>query len=310
MKVLVTGSALPLAAVVLPQLANDARVTHIIGVDQREAVFRHARFTQVLLDLRSALLARVLSDVDAVIHLAFVATTRHGDIDRTGMRDMNLAGVQNVARLAAQQRVTRFILLSSASVYELPARERVITETHPRQALAGFAYAEDKVAIEEWFDTFEPNYPRMAVVRLRPHVIVGPHTSRYARALMRAPVYVRLTEPPPRAQCVHEDDVARALVAAVFKDVKGAFNLASADALPLREMKRLRHPLLIPLPFPLARSMLRLAWRAGIGADPGWIEALRYHVVLDTNRARNRLGWRPMYDTVRKCLGPPANKDG
>jgi len=308
-KILVTGSASALAAAVLPALAADARITHIIGIDRGETAFRHTRFTQVLLDLRSPLLARVLSDVDAVVHLAFAAMNR-GAIDRGTMRDMNVGGTQNVVQLAAQQRVARVIILSSAGIYELPARERVISETHPRQALPGFAYAEDKVAIEHWLDGFEPSAPRTTVVRLRPHVIVGPNASRDRRGLMRLPVYVRLTDPPPRVQCVHEDDVARAIVAAIFKDVKGAFNLACADALPLREIQRLRHALALPLPFPLARAVLRLAWRSGVGADPAWVEALRYHLVLDTNRARNRLGWRPAYDSVRKCLGPQVKKDG
>lgn len=306
MKILVTGSASALAEVLLAQLAADARVTHIIGIDGRESKFRHVRFTQVLLDLHSPLLARVLADVDAVVHLAFAGVTR--DVDRARMRELNLGGTQNLATLAAERRVARFVLLSTAAVYELPARERVITETHPRQALPGFAHAEDNVAIEDWLDGFEPKYPRLALVRLRPHLIVGAHAAPYVRGLLRLPVYVRVTEPPPRVQCVHHDDVARAVVAAVFKDVKGAFNLATADALPLREIQRLRHALALPLPFPFARALLRGARGLGIGADPAWIEALRYHLVLDTNRARNRLGWRPTYDSVRKCLA--AKNDG
>lgn len=310
MKVLVTGAGSKLAAVVLPHLAGDERVAHIVGLDRAETAFRHPRFTQVLLDIRSPLVARVLTDVDAVIHLA-VTPMRHGGgpegVDRALMHNLNVGGTQNLAQLAAERRVARFILVSSAAVYELPARERIITEAHPRRALPGFAYAEDLIAVENLLDTLEPQYPRLAIVRLRPHVIVGPS---HARALMRLPVYVRVTEPPPRVQCVHEDDLARAVVAALFKDAKGAFNLACADALPLREMQRLRHHVAIPLPFPLARALLRLAWRLGASNDPAWVEALRHHLVLDTSRARNRLGWRPAYDSVRKCLSPGTAANG
>jgi len=58
-RVLVTGSASRLAAVLLPRLAADERVKQIIGVDRRETTFRDPRYTQVLLDTRSAELAAV-----------------------------------------------------------------------------------------------------------------------------------------------------------------------------------------------------------------------------------------------------------
>lgn len=300
MRIVVTGSASRLAAVLLPQLAQDERIREIIGVDVCETEFRHPNFTQVLLDIRAREIGRLLKKTDAVVHLAFAPNTSGGD--RTQTRDINVGGTQNLFNQAAQQRVARVVWLSSASVYELPARERNIGESHPRRALPGFGYAEDKVTVENWLDSFEREHPDTTVVRLRPHVIVGPHVPVFTKRLLRLPIYVELTKPEPRMQCVHEDDVVRAIVAALFKDVRGAFNLACADALSLYQIQRIRHNVLLPLPLPVARAALRLAWRFGIGGDPVWVEALRYHLVLDTQRARTRLGWRPKFDSVRDCL--------
>jgi len=301
MKVLVTGSSSHLACALLPRLAAHPDVEQILGVDRRPPVFRDPRYTHVLCDVRSAQLARLMTGIDAVVHLAFVVM--HGELgperhDRDLIRDINLAGGQNVFRTAAAARVAAVVHLSSAAVYELPARERPIPEAHPRKPLPGFAYAEDKIALEDWLDAFEREHREIRVARLRPHVIVGPHAQPYLRALVRAPFYVRLSDPAPRLQVVHEADVVAAILAALTRDASGAFNLAAADAATLRELK----PLALPLPFPLARAVVRLAWRFGRGTEPAWLEGLRHELVLDTSRARRRLGWRPRYDTAAGCI--------
>lgn len=308
MKILVTGSSSHLARALLPRLAARPEVEQILGVDRRPPVFRDARYTHVLLDVRSAQLERLMAGIDSVVHLAFVVM--HGDLgpernDRGLIRDINLAGGQNVFRAAAAARVATVVHLSSAAVYELPARERPIPEVHPRKPLPGFAYAEDKIALEDWLDGFEREHRETRVVRLRPHVILGPHAQPYLRALARLPFYVRLSQPAPRLQVVHETDVVGAILAALTHDARGAFNLATADAATLRELK----PLALPLPFPFARMLVRLAWRLGWGTEPAWFEGLRHELVLDTTRARRRLGWRPRYDTVATCV-KAMNEEG
>lgn len=299
MKVLVTGSASRLAAALLPRLAADERIRHIIGVDERESTFHDPRYTQVLLDIRSLELAPVLRGVDAVVHLAI---SERGPERRAA----NVQGAQNAAQLAHAQGARRFVFVSSAAVYELPPRSRAMTESHPRRAWPGIGYAEDCTEIEEWLDRFNDD-AGFAVVRLRPHFIVGPRTRRFVRALIAAPINIPLTD-RPRLQCVHEDDVAEAIVAALYQDARGAFNLACADAATLEEIKRMQRRLLLPLAFPLARALLRLAARSGAGTDAAWIEALRYNLVLDTTRARKQLGWRPRYDSVAACIGATKAK--
>lgn len=294
MRVLVTGSASRLAAVLLPRLAADERVKQIIGVDRRETAFRDPRYTQVLLDTRSAELAAVLKRVDAVVHLGL---SRHGPERRAG----NVEGTQNLARLAQAQGVRRLVWLSSIAVYELPPRARVLTESHPRRAWSGLDYAADCVEIEAWLDQFDQDRERLTIVRLRPHLIVGPHMPPFARAALGAPFYIPFTD-RPRLQCVHEDDVVQAIVAALYQDVRGAFNLACTDSATLAEIKRMRHRALLPLAFPLARALTRVGARLGTGVDAAWIEALRYNLVLDTSRARKQLNWRPRRDTIAACL--------
>ena len=66
MNVLVTGSASGFAQLLLARLAAEPGIDLILGVDQRESAFTHERYVQVLLDLRSPLLARVFTAIGVV----------------------------------------------------------------------------------------------------------------------------------------------------------------------------------------------------------------------------------------------------
>lgn len=306
MRVLVTGSSAHLARVLLPRLLADPRIHHVTGVDLRESDFHHPRFTPVRLDVRDRALAAYLAEIDAVVHLAFVVL--QGDLktrrrDRAHIRDVNLGGSRNVCTLAERAGVKTFIHLSSAAVYALPLQHAPATEDHPRGALPDFAYAEDKVALEDWLDVFEHEHPRLRIARLRPHVILGPQAQPFLRALLAAPIYPHLPRPAPLTQCVHEDDVAQAIELALFAPVRGAFNLACADAASFRDLQREVHGWALPLPLALVRGAFYAAWRYwGYGTDPAWLAGMRHTLTLDTTRARTELQWRPAHPTIDACL--------
>lgn len=298
MKVLITGSASTFAGALLPLLAADERVTQVIGVDRRETSFNDARFTQVLLDARSPQIGRVLIGMDAVVHLTTASTGIAAAAPGAQRQADNIESGQNVFRCAAHEKVPCVVHVSTAMVYELPARERPINEQHPRAALPGLKWAEEQVVLEEWLDAFETEHDELRVVRLRPHLLVGKHGSPWVRRLLRSMFSVRLAGHPPRLQCVHAQDVARAIQRALFADVRGAFNLACGNSATLLEMQRLNGRGLVPLPFPLFARL-----RTGPTAiDPSWFETLRHEIILDTSRARRRLGWKPQYDSVQACL--------
>jgi UDP-glucose 4-epimerase len=297
MRVAVTGSASCLARVLLPRLCDDPRVTEVVGIDLRAPRLRHPRLTPVTLDVRAPALGDVLGGIDALVHLAFVvmqADLGRRRNDRALMRDINVGGSINVFNRAAAAGVRRIVHLSSAAVYRLDGTVPM-TESHPRAALAGFHYGADKAAVEDWLDGFERDQQRIGVVRLRPHAILGPQAQPFLRALLRLPFYPAL--PAPLTQCVHEDDVAAAILLALFGDARGAFNLACGEARPYHELLRARHRVAVPLPWGAVQRLFTLGWRwFGWGTHPGWLAGLRRSVVLDSTRARRELGWRPRHD--------------
>ena len=136
-----------------------------------------------------------------------------------------------------------------------------------------------------------------------PHVILGAHVNHYAKKLLRLPFYPRLPEPQPLTQCVHEDDVVQAMLLALFGNVRGAFNLATANAIPFRDLQRQLHRRLVPVPLWLAKLLIGLGSRLfGFNTGASWMESLRYNFALHSGRARRELGWKPRYDTVGECL--------
>jgi UDP-glucose 4-epimerase len=306
MKILVTGASSHLARALLPRLLDDPRIEKIVGLDRLIGRVTHPRYRHVLMDVRAAEIARIMDGMDAVVHLAFVVMQR--DLgrrrrDRDWMRDINVRGTLNVFAAAAP-RVPRVIHCSSAAIYDLATPYKgAIPESHPRRALDGFGYAEDSIEIENWLDGYENEFPGVGVVRLRPHVIVGRHAQPFLNSLVGSRFYLQLPEPQPLAQIVHEADVAQAIHLALFSPARGAFNLAPADSLSVKEAKSLLHRWPIALSTGSARAIFAGGWKFfRLGTDPAWLPGIRYNFVLHSRRARKELGWQPRFDTVKDCL--------
>jgi nucleoside-diphosphate-sugar epimerase len=160
------------------------------------------------------------------------------------------------------------------------------------QPLPGFLYGRHKAEIEVWMERTLPQ-----ALRLRPHIVLGPHCQPLLKSILRQPFYVALPDPQPRLQCVHEADVADAVDAGLFGDVSGALNLAAPGDYEVRDVIRARHRFALPLPFSVAKTALRAAWRlTGFGGEPGWLDGIRHSLTLDTTRARRELGWVPRFE--------------
>jgi nucleoside-diphosphate-sugar epimerase len=110
-------------------------------------------------------------------------------------------------------------------------------------------------------------------------------------------------------QFIHEDDVGRALLLCVLAaGPPGAYNIAGDGVVTAVEVAREFGALAIPLPAgpaqAAARAVARLPFLPPVAE---WIEAASRPVIMDTSRARDRLGWRPRYsglealqDTLRE----------
>lgn len=303
MKVVVTGTGACLARPLLPRLCEHPDVDRIVGLDLAPSGLRHPKLREHVADVRDADLGRYFDGADAVVHMAFVVMRGRlgrARLDRELVRSVNVGGSINVFERAREAGVKRIVHLSSASVYGAwPDNPPAMGEDHPRRGIPGFAYAEDKVAVEDWLDEFERRRDAPGVVRLRPHVILGPHAQPLLLRLLRQPFYPRLPEPEPKVQCVWEDDVANATVQALLSDVRGAFNLAAHPPMAFRELQTAARGKAWPLPLGLVKTLHKVAWRfTGAWEEPAWLAGMAYPLVVDTTRARRELGWSPNLSTL------------
>ncbi len=167
MKVLVTGSEGYLGCLVVPELMRAGH--EVVGLDtgyyRSGWLYRggdHSPYTFDR-DLRQVTL-RDLSGVDAVVHMAELSNDPLGELAPEVTYRINHAGSVRLARLARQARVSRFVYMSSCSVYGI-AEGADLSETSPVNPQT--PYARCKVLVERDVtaladDGFSPTFLRNA----------------------------------------------------------------------------------------------------------------------------------------------------
>ena len=288
MRVLVTGSSSHLAQALLPMLCRMPEISSVTGVDIKLGIFEHPKFHAVQADLTQADLLPLLNQQDALIHLAFVVL--RGKTPVQVMRAVNLDASQRLFDTAAELGISRITHLSSASVY---GHGTDLDEQAALSPITGFLYAEHKTELEHWLTQHHPQ-----IIRLRPHIILGKHAQPLLINLLRQPFYVKLPDPQPLLQCVHEDDVARAIVQTLIVPATGAYNLAANVPFSFRDAIQRRHSLATPISPGIAKFALNLACKtAGIGGEAGWIDGVHNSLTLNCDKAETELGWQAQVST-------------
>ena len=294
MHVVVTGAAGRLARAVLPMLCADPAIARVTGIDRISPAFRHAKFEAAIADIGDPAAHARLRGADALVNLAFVVL--RGRLPLREMHRSNVDGTKALLSAAQDAQVASMVQLSSAAVYGHGAG---LAEDAPLAPLRRFRYAMHKAEVDAWI---AQALPGTAV--LRPTIILGPNAQPLLKRIAGAPCHPLLPDPQPRLQCVHEDDVAQAVVLALAQRASGAYNLAAATDFSLRELVLARHPRAPGVPLGLARLALGFAWHTtGWGGEPGWFDGITQSLTLDCTRARTLLGWRPRHEQWREIAG-------
>ncbi len=289
MRVFLSGSASHLAQALLPKLCARSEVSAVIGIDLRAAAFAHSKFTQHNADIRSPETVRLMQGCDALAHLAFIVL--RGNMTAAIMQDINVQGTRQLFHAARQARIARLVHLSSAAVY---GGGENLSESAALRPLPGFLYGQHKAQLEAWLASEFPE-----AVRLRPHIILGPQCQTLLLKILRQPFFVSLAEPQPQLQCVHEDDVADAIIASLLLPASGPINLAAPGSFSFKQAIAQRHAGALPMTFGAAKMALKLAWRfTGFGGEPAWLDGIQYPLTLDCSRAQQVLAWQPQYDAL------------
>jgi nucleoside-diphosphate-sugar epimerase len=324
--VAVTGPTGTFGAGLIPQLQADDRIARIVGIARRPFDPAERGWSKMEYrrgDVRdAAALREAFTGVDVVVHLAFLIT---GNTSRETTRAINVDGTLNVFRAAAAAGVQRFVYASSVAAYGFHAdTPEKVDEDWPTRPAARLFYAQEKAELEALLAAEASAHPELALYLLRPPIVLGPNAvgakdllpgplAPLGRRLFgrprRLPFPVPVLAPEFPMQFIHEDDVGRALLLCVLAaGPPGAYNIAGDGVVTAVEVAREFGALPITLPAgpaqAAARAVARLPFLPPVAE---WIEAASRPVIMDTSRARDRLGWRPRYsglealqDTLRE----------
>ncbi len=302
MRVVVTGASGQLGTAVLRRLIDGRPFKRIVALDLQPPLVVSGKLEPIIADVRAPDLEQHLAGADALIHLAFIVTTK---VPREVFDAVNVEGSKNVFRAAVQAGVKRIVYASSIAQYGVvPGHPIPIVESTPRVYQPDFPYSAAKYRVEEHLDTLEQAHPEVAIARLRPAILIGTHFQNplaklLGRALDRG--FFPATS-DAKLPIVWDEDVAAAAVLALSQGARGAFNLAARDPKSAGELAaatglRTFQP---PRAALLAAAVVGEALaRFGIGepVDPTWRENGEVPMIIDSEKARRELGWSPSCDT-------------
>lgn len=322
-RVAVTGPTGEIGLSTIGALESHPDVTEIVGMARRPFDPSTHGWTKTTYRqgdiLDRAAVDALVTDVDVVVHLAFIVLGSREESAR-----VNLAGTRNVFEATvAAARPRRLVYTSSVAAYGYHSDNPVpITEDVAPRGSPEHYYSEQKAACEAALADITAG-SALEVFVLRPCIVAGPKATALADAMpwnqlpgpvRRVSQALPLLKPPfpdpgTPLQLVHHDDVASAITLAVTTDSAppGAYNIAGDGVLSMSAVGDAlgARPLKVPRAAAVATSevMARLPF---VPSSLEWLHAGRTSVVMDTTKAREQLGWRPKF-TAAETLSALAS---
>jgi len=290
----VTGASGLVGQRLLPRLAEQERVTRLIGLDVRDPRRRVRNLEFHRVDIGGAELKPLLEAADVLVHLATVVDPIP---DEALMARVNVEGTRRVLDAAAAVGVRKVIRVSSAAVYGAwPNNSVPLTEDATLRPNPGFAPAVHAAEIERLLGDWREAHPAVTVTTLRSAPVLGAGAERLPSRLLlgRPPLRVRGAGPP--VQVVHVDDLVAALLLAVGDDLPGTYNVAADGWLGADDARALLPRSLLPaLPAELLERVLARLWASGLGDVPPNVVPYLVHPWVVANDRLRAAGWRPRH---------------
>ncbi|MWV28921.1 NAD-dependent epimerase/dehydratase family protein [Aurantiacibacter rhizosphaerae] len=277
-----------------------------------------AQFVRCDLTAPDADLAALLSGCDSVIHAAALSASWGREADFIAA---NITATRRLLDAARVARVTRFVFVSSPSIFAQLADQVQIGEYHPPAARPLNAYARTKLAAERM--VLAACDERMATCAIRPRALVGqgdrvilPRLAQLAsRNRMPLPrggaALIELTDLRDAAWAICEAEARTPALGGRALNISGGKPIAVRD-LALRLAAALgKSPRLVPVPLLLARQLAHVAQTVasitGAQQEPVLtrytLATLAYSQTFDLAPAQRRLGYQPQHDAVETLLG-------
>jgi UDP-glucose 4-epimerase len=302
MRVVVVGATGNVGTSVLESLATEPRVQRIVAVARRAPKRAFAKTEFVAADVVDADLEPVLRGADAVVVLTWLIQPGR---DESITRRVNVDGNERLMRAAVDAGVHTLVYASSIGAYSPGPKDRRVDESWPTDGIETSFYSRHKVEVERYLDLLELEQPNLRVVRMRPSLIFKAEAATEIRRLFIGPLLPRSLMDPRlipfvpdvdglRFQAVHSLDVADAYRRALIGDARGPFNIAAEPVIGPAELAEVMRARPVPMPRVVLRTAAAVTFAARLQpSEPGWVDLALNVPLLDTTRAREKLGWKP-----------------
>jgi UDP-glucose 4-epimerase len=286
--VLVTGICGRLGKHLARVLHRDRRV---VGVDRRPFLGKPKDIDHAQVDIRRKKLKDVFraGDIEAVVHLGIMHDPRASASEH---HSWNVAGFTKLLEYVAQFQIPKLVVLSSANVYgPQPTNPQFLTEEAPLLGGQNFSDIRDLVEVDMLAQSFFWKLPETETVILRPVHILGTVRNAPSNFLRKNPVPTVMGF-DPMAQVIHESDVVAAMQLALRPGIRGIFNVAGSEPVPLSRLIKILGRSKVSVPYSLARIVLRRMWSLRLTTfPPPELDHIRYVCMVDDRRARQVLGF-------------------
>ena len=295
MRVLVTGIASKVANVVAERLV--AAGHEVIGIDRRPWPDAPPGVEMHEVDIRKRAAEDVFrkSRPEAVIHMATVTHLVSRSEDRYRI---NLGGTRAVFDHSRAYGVKQVIFVGRHTYYgAAPDSPLYHGEEEPPMAMTSFPELADLVAADLYATTALWRSPELCTSVLRICYTFGPTGTGTLCGFARGPRVPSILGFDPLFQFMHERDVARAIQLALDKRVRGVFNVAGPQPVPLSVLVRETGRKLMPIPEFIFTALLG---RFGLPRlPPGALAHIKYPVVIDAAAFRAATGFTYEVDEVQ-----------
>jgi UDP-glucose 4-epimerase len=292
MKVLIPGITGRLARSVATRLHGAGH--QVLGIDRRPWPDAPKDIPIFQIDIRK----RAAEDVfrkeqpEAVIHMATVThlTVRNEDRFR-----INLFGTRAVFDHCAHYGAKRCIFVGRHTYYGAAADSALYHgEEDPPFAMTTFPELADLVAADLYAGSALWRYPELDTCVLRLVYTLGPSLSGTLATFLRGPRVPTVLGFDPLFQFMHEEDAADAICLALEKKLRGVYNVAGPQPMPLTAIVRQAGRQPVPVP----ELLLKVAFgRFGLPQlPPGAVAHLKYPVVIDDSSFRASTSFNHKHD--------------
>ncbi|MCC7385134.1 MAG: NAD-dependent epimerase/dehydratase family protein [Deltaproteobacteria bacterium] len=294
MKVLITGVSGALARMVADRLVK--RGHQVFGVDRRPWPDAPRGVQIIQSDIRK----RPVEDLfrtrrpDAMIHMA---TVTHLTATREERYRINLNGTRSVFEYCHQYGVKQAIFVGRHTIYgAAPDAPLYRTEAEPPLASATWPDLSDLVAADLYAGSALWRWPELSTAVLRIVYTLGPTRRGTLASFIAGPRVPTILGFDPLFHFMHENDAAEAIVVALEKDLRGVFNVAGPQPVPLSLLIKTTGRSAVPLPELIFNRALG---RFGLPSlPPGAAGHIKYPIVLDGSLFRRATGFDEAYDEV------------